>query len=91
MAKVIPIGTPVNEGERRAIAHLRDALPDDYTLIHNFEVKRDQQSFEVDIALIAPHAVFVVDVKGTRGSIEVQGSKWYPDGRRPFQSPLPKL
>ena len=41
MAKVIPIGSPVNEAERRTIAHLRDNLPDSYILLHNFEVERD--------------------------------------------------
>ncbi|MBU2652460.1 MAG: NERD domain-containing protein, partial [Bacteroidetes bacterium] len=91
MAKVIPIGSPVNDGERRTIAHLRDVLPDDYVILHNFEIKHDNQNFEVDIAVVAPHAVFLVDVKGTRGTIEVQGNKWYPEGRRPFFSPLPKI
>ena len=57
MAKVIPIGSPVNEAERRTIAHLRDNLPDSYILLHNFEVERDGELFEVDLAVIAPHAV----------------------------------
>jgi serine/threonine protein kinase len=35
--------------------------------------------------------VFLVDVKGTRGLIDVYGSKWYPEGRQPFSSPLAKL
>ena len=38
MAKVIPIGQPVNDAERLAIAHLRDHLPDAYTVLHNFEL-----------------------------------------------------
>jgi serine/threonine protein kinase len=91
VAKVIPIGTPVNEAERRTIAHLRDAFPDAYTVVHNFEIRRDHQVYEIDIALIAPHAVYIIDAKGTRGAIEVQGNMWYPSGRRPFRSPLPKL
>jgi len=47
--------------------------------------------FEIDIAILAPHAVYLVDVKGTRGNIDVYGSKWYPEGRQPFFSPLAKL
>lgn len=43
MAKVIPIGDPVNEAERRAIAHLRDTLPDNYSILHNFEVIRNEE------------------------------------------------
>lgn len=92
MAKVLDgSGPPVNEAERHAVAHLRDHLPASYLILHNFEVRRDGQIFEVDIAVIAPHAVYLVDVKGTRGLIDVYGPKWYPEGRQPFSSPLAKL
>jgi serine/threonine protein kinase len=91
MATVIPIGEPVNEAERQAIASLRDHLPASYLILHNFEIARDGETFEVDVAIIAPHAVFLVDVKGTRGLIDVYGSKWYPEGRQAFSSPLAKL
>jgi serine/threonine protein kinase len=91
MATVIPIGEPVNEAERQAIAYLRDHLPASYLVLHNFEIVRDGVTFEVDVAIIAPHAVYLVDVKGTRGLIDVYGPKWYPEGRQPFSSPLAKL
>ncbi len=91
MAKILSVGEPVNEAERQAIAYLRDCLPSSYLVLHNFEVVRDGQPFEVDIAIIAPHAVYLVDVKGTRGLIDVYGPKWYPEGRQPFSSPLAKL
>ena len=91
MAKVIAIGQPVNDSERQAIAHLRDHLPDTYTILHNFEIRRGNEVFEIDLAIIAPHAIYLVDVKGTNGNIDVYGSKWYPEGRQPFSSPLPKL
>ena len=91
MANVISIGKPVNESERKTIAHLRDHLPDSFTIIHNFEVQRGGEIFEVDIAVIAPHAIYLVDAKGTRGNIDVYGSKWYPENRQPFSSPLAKL
>lgn len=91
MAKVIPVGQPVNDAERAAIAHLRDRLPDNYLLLHNFEIERQGEKFEVDLALLTPHAVYLIDVKGTRGTIDVYGHKWYPEGRAPFPSPLAKL
>jgi serine/threonine protein kinase len=91
MATVIPIGEPVNEAERQAIAYLRDHLPASYLVLHNFEIPRDGETFEIDIAVVAPHAVYLVDVKGTRGLIDVYGPKWYPEGRQPFSSPLAKL
>ena len=91
MATVIPIGEPMNEAERQAIAYLRDHLPASYLVLHNFEALRDGETFEVDIAIIAPHSVYLVDVKGTRGLIDAYGPKWYPEGRQPFSSPLAKL
>ncbi len=91
MAKVIAIGQPVNDAERQAIAHLRDHLPDSYLVLHNFEIARDGDKWEIDIAVLAPHGVYLVDVKGTRGVIDVYGPKWYPEGRAPYASPLPKL
>ena len=91
MAKVIPIGQPVNEIERKAIGFLRDRLPDSWLVIHNFEMRKQNEVFEIDIAVIAPHAIYLVDIKGTSGNIDVIGSKWYPEGRQPFVSPLAKL
>ncbi len=88
MAKVLPIGHPVNESEREAIAYLRDHLPDSFTIIHNFELRQERDVFEIDIALLGPHCVQLIDVKGTRGLVDVYGSKWYPEGRAPYHSPL---
>src|SRR5262249_25279030 len=88
MARVIAISQPANDSEREAIAYLRDHLPNNYVVIHNFELKQGQELYEIDIALLAPHAVFVIDVKGTRGLIDVYGAKWYPEGRAPYHSPL---
>lgn len=91
MAKIIPIGQPANESERQAIGFLRDRLPDGWLIFHNFEMRQGQEVFEIDIAILAPHAVYLVDIKGTRGNIDVYGAKWYPQGRQPFHSPLAKL
>lgn len=91
MAKVIPVGQPVNDAERAAIAHLRDRLPDSYILLHNFEIERQGECFEIDLAMLTPHALYLIDVKGTRGAVDVYGSRWYPEGRAPFPSPVAKL
>ncbi len=91
MAKVVPMGQPANDSERRAIGFLRDHLPDGWLIFHNFEMRRGMEVFEIDIAVLAPHAVYLLDVKGTHGSIDVYGSKWYPEGRQPFHSALAKL
>jgi hypothetical protein len=72
MAKVIPIGQPANESERQAIGFLRDHLPDGWLIFHNFEMRQGEEVFEIDIAILASHAVYLVDVKGTRGNIDVR-------------------
>lgn len=90
-AKVIPIGQPVNDSERQAIAFLRDNLPNDYVILHNFEIADGTRVYEIDLALLTPHCVFVVDIKGTAGQVDVYGNQWHPTGRIPFYSPLAKL
>lgn len=91
MATIIPIGQPRNDAERSLIALLRDSLPSNYSIIHNFELLVEGEFNEIDIAIISPHAVFFVDAKGTTGSIEAYSGKWFPEGRQPFHSPVSKL
>lgn len=91
MAQLFPIGQPNNDGERKAIAYLLAHLPDEYRVFTNFEIKRGKLWYEIDSAVVAPHAVYIVDFKGTHGRIMVEGRKWHPEGRAPFTSPLIKL
>ncbi|GAB1644321.1 methylation-associated defense system protein kinase MAD6 [Krasilnikovia sp. MM14-A1259] len=92
MARIVRIGEPANDAERRVIAYLRDHGPDDWTVLHNFEVSDAWSNlFEIDLAVVTGHMVYVIDVKGTFGRIDVHGSRWMPVGRVPFHSPLPKL
>jgi Nuclease-related domain len=90
MAKIIPFGQPANEGERDAIYYLK-RLPDVFEIFHNLEIKQNKETFEVDLVILAPQCVFVVDVKGTRGQIEVVGSRWHPENRQAYSSPVAKL
>ena len=91
MAQWIPVGEPVNDAERRVMAALRDRLPADYAVISNFELIDGEKRPEIHLAILAPHSVYLVDVKGTQGRIEVYGSRWYPEGRDGYLSPLAKL
>ncbi|GHI94129.1 methylation-associated defense system protein kinase MAD6 [Streptomyces olivaceus] len=91
-ARIVAVGEAVNDAERRVIAHLRDQAPDDWTVLHSVEIPYNRNElFEVDLVVVTGHAVYVVDVKGTRGRIEVDGGRWQPSHRAPFRSPLPKL
>ncbi|GIH99314.1 methylation-associated defense system protein kinase MAD6 [Planobispora takensis] len=91
MAQIVGGGRPVNDAERRVIAHLRDNAPHDWLLLHNIEVPRDDDVFEVDLIVLTGHALCVIDVKGTRGRIEVSGTRWFPARRSAFGSPVTKL
>lgn len=90
MAKHIAIGKPVNEFEINAIAFLTKRLPDSFTIISNFEIKQGKEIFEIDLAIIAPQCVFVVDIKNLAGHVEIY-DRWIPENREPFSSPLAKL
>lgn len=91
MAEIVGGGRPVNDAERRVIAYLRDHAPADWLLLHNIEVPRGHDVFEVDLIVLTGHSLVVVDVKGTRGRIEVSGSRWFPPRREAFGSPVTKL
>lgn len=90
MAQVFAIGDAVNDEERKAIAWLKNKLPDNYFVIHSFEVEQFDQLFEVDICVVAPHAIYLVDAKGIHGQVEVDGATWHTS-RASYRSPLPKL
>src|SRR5882672_9459205 len=91
MATIIGVGPPDNDGEREVIAYLRDNAPGSWTVVHNLELPQNQRRFEIDLIVVTPHAVTVIDVKRTHGEIAVAGNRWYPRHRAPFASPLPKL
>lgn len=91
-AEILPgSGQPVNQAEREVIFYLRGNLPDGYRILHNIEIKQGVEFFEIDLVILAPHGIYVVDIKGTHGQINVYGNQWHPEGRSPFHSPLPKL
>ena len=90
MAKHIAIGQVANEFERNAIAFLKSKLPDTFTILSNFELKQGKEIYEVDLAIIAPQCVFVVDIKNIFGHIDIY-DKWFPENKEPFISPLAKL
>ena len=41
--------------------------------------------------ILTPHCVFIVDVKGTHGSVRIIEPNWYPENRQPFPSPVKKI
>lgn len=92
MAQIIGGGEPVNDAERAVIRHLRDHGPAHWVVLHNFDLRlQGNRKYEIDVLVVTEYAVTVIDVKGTRGRIEVMGGRWYPAHREPFYSPVEKL
>jgi serine/threonine protein kinase len=90
VAEVIKFGDPENESERSAIQYLKGYLPESYRLYTNLEIPRGRQLYEVDLIVVAPHAIYIVDVKGVYGRVEVDDNDWYPENRQSYPSPLKK-
>jgi len=61
MARVTAFGQPAMWWSR--MRYLRGHLPDTYEIIHNLEIKQDKEVFEIDLVLLAPQCVFVVDIR----------------------------
>ncbi len=94
---------PQNDGERRVIDFLLKQLPPkgglqgwdgfgrqgaEYLLIPNFEIPADRGNFlEIDALLIAPHAIYVIEVKDWGRQIEGNDNEWYLNGRRERKNP----
>ncbi len=91
MAEIISGGEPVNDAERAVIRHLRDHGPADWLVLHNIELRLQDRKYEIDVLVVTGHVVTLIDVKGTRGRIEVAGGRWYPGNRQSFRSPVAKL
>src|SRR5688572_3253240 len=83
MAKLINLSgaRPANEGEALVVSYLVDKLPGTYTIIPNVEIiQRGSSPFEYDIIVIAPHAVYVVEVKRWLGGIQGDDYSWLVAG-----------
>jgi serine/threonine protein kinase len=89
VAQYIPIGEPAHDSERQAIRFLVDGLPSSYTVYSNaWLVERSGVVYELDAVVVAPHAIYVVEIKSFRGRIEGTDHDWYIP--HPIPSPLKK-
>ncbi len=86
-AKFIKIGEPAQDAERQALRFLQEGLPETYTVYGNpWLVERSGVIYELDAVVVAPHAIFVVEIKSYRGRIEGTDHDWYIPN--PIPSPL---
>lgn len=90
MAIIHRIGTPENESEVRAIKRFARDLPDDCFVFHNFELSTGRGlPYEYDIAVLTPHALYHVEVKGYHGEIRGNPMQWYFENGSAYPSPIP--
>jgi serine/threonine protein kinase len=90
MAIIQAIGAPENDSEASAIRRLGEALPDDWILLHNFEVCTGRGfPYEYDIVVVGDWAVYHVEVKGYRGRIDGDAQRWTLDNGAVYPSPIP--
>src|SRR5262245_58008086 len=77
-AQFIPIGEPAHDPERQALRFLVEGLPTGYTVYGNaWLVERSGVIYELDAVVVAPHAIYVVEIKSYRGRIEGTDHDWY--------------
>lgn len=77
-AKFIQLGEPAHDAERQALRFLVEGLPDSYTVYGNaWLVERSGVVYELDAVVVAPHAIFIVEVKSYRGRIEGTDNDWW--------------
>jgi serine/threonine protein kinase len=90
MAIIHRIGTPETDSEARAIKRLGKDLPDDCFVFHNFELTTGRGlPYEYDIAVLTPHALYHLEVKGYHGEIRGNPAQWIFDNGAVFPSPIP--
>jgi serine/threonine protein kinase len=90
-ARHVPKGQPVHDAEARGIQALVRALPDNYWVFSNIELASDRrgQTFEHDTVVLAPHAVFTVELKSWGGRIVGNRDRWTLADGTVVQSPIP--
>jgi serine/threonine protein kinase len=90
MAIIHRIGTPETDSEARAIKRFGKDLPDDCFVFHNFEVTTGRGlPYEYDIAVLTPHALYHVEVKGYHGEIRGNPQQWTFENGGVYPSPIP--
>ena len=90
MAVVQAIGPPENESEALAIRRLGELLPEDWLVLHNFEVCTGRGlPYEYDVVVVGDWAVYHCEVKGYRGTVRGDARQWTLEGGAVTPSPIP--
>jgi serine/threonine protein kinase len=89
MARIHRIGEP-DQHESKAVVELGKKLPDDYYIIHNFELTTGRGlPYEYDICVVGTFCVWHVEVKGYRGTIRGDMNQWVFENGGVMPNPIP--
>ncbi|GHF06834.1 hypothetical protein GCM10016455_29820 [Aliiroseovarius zhejiangensis] len=90
--KVTNLGEGIHQREIKGVEILQKALPRDWYAYTNLEfVISAGATREIDLVIVAPERIFVVDLKDWNGRIEASNGRWVKDGRDHGPSPVPKV
>jgi len=87
--RVYAFGEPENDGERRVIRYLDEHLPGEYRIYHSLERHSAGQMYEWDVLVLAPHAVFSIEVKDWPGRIVGNDREWLLGNNAVRPNPVP--
>src|SRR6266567_1816633 len=91
MAQLVNLGgvQPADEGEALVVQHLANILPSNYLLYPNLEIAEPgRQPYEYDLVVVAPHAIYVVEIK--RWLVQIRGGDfmWHLSSGKEKTNPL---
>jgi len=92
LAIIHKVGQPESESERQAIKLLKEHLPNEYIVFHNLEtVSPAGFAYEIDMIVVAPHAVYIIEEKNYAGHIRGNVREWQMFNGAVFPSPIPAV
>lgn len=79
----------VHQAEKKALIKIGEALPNEWRGYASLEMlDRQQGSSEIDLIVITPYHVVLVELKQIHGKLTSDGKYWYKNGSRLYKSPV---
>ncbi|REG52450.1 hypothetical protein EQ718_07400 [Paracoccus versutus] len=90
--RVTICGRGVHKREVKSIERLKNDLPSDWYAFTNLDLVLGLgKTREVDLVIVSPHRVFLIDIKEWHGKIENKDGRWYQNGEDKGPSPVKKI
>lgn len=89
--RIYAFAEPENDGERRVISYLDQKLPPEFRIYHTMERHGGSQTYEWDILVLAPHALFCLEIKDWPGHIVGNDRDWLLNNGAIRRNPYPLI